>query len=349
MAVNSEIQSQAERRLAGIVMGEGDSIMSSGLVYCVVVTGGVVRVMIDDDRYDLARVMDSDLPGLVEHELMQLEGVSRVVVKPKPKSICIGEPVAGVKHVIGVHSVKGGVGKSTVTACLALAFARRGLRTGIVDADVYGPSVPLMFGVSEESEVDAATNKMNPIEVAGIKLMSVGMILPDDEPLIWRGNLVDEGMPQLFREVNWGQLDVLLIDMPPGTGDVPIAIARHVPLAGIITVTSPSILSTTDVRRGLEFFADVKVPLLGIIENMGLYQCDCGESIALFGSGAGSGLAEELGVDMLARLPFESAIVEASEQAGGLPETAGTLFDGAMQRVAMQLASMLDVEKEKVH
>lgn len=351
MVSNSDIEAQAEQILAGIMLSEEQSLLQSGLLYSIVATSGVVRVMIDDDVHDLPQIMDSNLPSLVEQELMQIDGVVRVVVKPKPKSICIGAPIAGVKHVVAVHSVKGGVGKSTVTAHLALALARAGLKVGLLDADVYGPSVPLMFAINEDAEVDELSNKMKPMEKEGLKLMSVGMMLPDDAPLLWRGNLVDEGIPQLFAEVQWGELDLLLIDMPPGTGDVPIAIARHVPLDGVLTITSASSLSVVDVRRGIEFFADVKVPLLGIIENMGVYQCDCGEAIALFGAAGGTALAQELGLDLLAQLPFAPEVVAAAEQEGGVAAMPAQGFTRAMDQLGAQLASKLQINlhKETLH
>lgn len=343
---NEQIPGGLEERvktvLRSIGVQGGEDIVSSGLVYGVVATSGVVRVLIDDDRFDLQQIMESELPALIEDQVGRLDGVTRVVVKPKPKSICTGGPIPGVRHIVGVHSVKGGVGKSTVTAYLALALARSGYRVGLLDADVYGPSAPILFGLSGEAEVDPESNTMLPFQSEGIRIMSLGFMLPDDEPLIWRGNLVDEGMPQLFREVRWGELDVLLIDMPPGTGDVPIAVARHAPLAGVLTVTAPSELSVVDVRRGLEFFADIKVPILGLIENMASYACDCGEVIPLFGRGAGKKLSEELGVPLLASLPFDEQLVAAGEEGRPLTEEKNNRFLEAMSKVAATVMMTLD-------
>lgn len=347
---DERIEAMAEAVLRGIEI-DGEDIVSSGLIYSVVATAGVVRVLIDDERVDLQQVMESNLPDLIQQQVSEAEGVVRVVVKPKPKSISVATPLKGVRHVIGVHSVKGGVGKSTMTAALALSLSRMGLTVGLLDADVYGPSVPLLFGVSGEPEVDAGSNKLMPVEVQGIRLMSVGFLLPDDEPLIWRGNLVDEGMPQLFADVNWGEMDVLLVDMPPGTGDVPIALARHVPLSGIVTVTAPSVLSVADVRRGLEFFADVQIPLLGLIENMSAYQCACGEVIPLFGAGAGRQLADELGLPLLAVVPFDEDVVAATEESR-LPSLAADR--GILEQVDAAASALISnltgsVGREVVH
>lgn len=309
---DAELEHSVEQALNGIVMEDERSIVEAGLIYAVVVIDGVVRVMIDDEQCDLAAVMASELPDLITQTVSAVAGVKRVVVKPRPKSISKARPIAGVRHVLGIHSVKGGVGKSTVTALLALQLASQGKRVGIVDADVYGPSIPLLFGVSGDLEADEETGQIVPKQAHGIQMVSLALMLPSDEPLIWRGNLVDEGFPQLLHDVKWGELDVLLLDMPPGTGDVVLAAAQQAPLAGVVAVTSPSALSQIDVIRGIEFFADVQVPVLGLVENMAGLSCDCGKVISIFSKG-GSQLAEKLGLPLLASLPFVPEVVQATE------------------------------------
>jgi len=334
---DARAEAAAEAALHSIILATeegGKDVLEAGIIYAVVVLDGVARVFFDDQANDLESVMASDLPRLVEETLLAIDGIRRVVVKPRPRSIARVSRLPGVDCVIGIHSVKGGVGKSTVCAGLALALAKQGLSVGLLDADAYGPSAGLIFGLAGEAQTDRSGTKIEPVVSCGVKIMSLAFLLPDDEPLIWRGNLVDEGIAQLFSEVAWGELDVLLVDMPPGTGDIPIAVAANSPLSGIIAVTAPSKLSVMDVKRGLEFFADIRVPILGLVENMASYTCDCGEVIPLFGSGGGALLQQGLGIPLLASLPFSEAVVQAGESG------AVGLFDDANSELGIIFAKL---------
>lgn len=215
-------------------------------------------------------------------------------------------------HVIAVSSGKGGVGKSTLSVNLAVALARRGLRVGIMDADVYGPNLPLMFGVNAPPPV--VDEKIQPLEAHGVKVMSLGFLIEREQPAIWRGPIVMKIVTQFLRDVNWGQLDVFLVDMPPGTGDAQLSLVQATQVRGALIVTTPQQVATGDALRGAMMFQRVNVPVLGIIENMSWFECPhCGKPTALFGSGGGKALAEELQLDLLGQVPLYPRIVEGGD------------------------------------
>jgi ATP-binding protein involved in chromosome partitioning len=210
----------------------------------------------------------------------------------------------GVRDIIAVGSAKGGVGKSTVAANLALALARLGQRVGLLDADVYGPSLPIMFGIGGRPQVTDA-KRIVPIERYGLRLMSIGFFLDESSPVIWRGPLVMGLVRQFLKDVEWGDLDLLVVDMPPGTGDAQLTLVQQVPLSGAIMVTTPQEVATLDVQRGIAMFEQVKTPVLGIIENMSVYECPrCGTQDAVFGSGGGARIAQQFGVPLLGQIPL---------------------------------------------
>ncbi len=220
--------------------------------------------------------------------------------------------VPGVKHVIAVSSGKGGVGKSTVAANLACALALTGARVGLLDADLYGPNIPMMMGSAKGPE--QRDGKIIPAESYGVKLISMAFLVPEETPLIWRGPMVHQYLQAFFRDVEWGELDYLLIDLPPGTGDVQLSLSQMVPLAGAVTVTTPQEVALHDVRKGMAMFQKVNVPLLGIIENMSYFVCaHCGERTEIFSHGGGEGAAEKLGVPFLGRIPIDPAIREGGD------------------------------------
>jgi ATP-binding protein involved in chromosome partitioning len=215
--------------------------------------------------------------------------------------------IPGVKHVIAVSSGKGGVGKSTVAANLACALAQAGAKVGLLDADLYGPNIPMMMGSTTGPE--QKDGKIVPVESYGVKLISMAFLVPEEAPLVWRGPMVHQYLQAFFRDVLWGELDYLLIDLPPGTGDVQLSLAQMVPLAGAITVTTPQEVALYDVRKGMAMFQKVNVPLLGIVENMSHFVCGhCGERTDIFSSGGGERAAEKLSVPFLGRIPIDPAI-----------------------------------------
>jgi ATP-binding protein involved in chromosome partitioning len=220
--------------------------------------------------------------------------------------------VPGVKYVIAVSSGKGGVGKSTVAVNLSVALAQSGARVGLMDADVYGPNIPMMMGVTQPPTQE--DGKIKPAESYGVKLISMGFFVPEETAVVWRGPMIHTAIQQFFRDVVWGELDYLLIDLPPGTGDAQLTISQLVPLSGAITVTTPQEVSLHDVRKGMMMFQKVNVPLLGIIENMSFYVCaHCGTREEIFSHGGGERAAEKLGIPFLGRIPIDPAIREGGD------------------------------------
>jgi ATP-binding protein involved in chromosome partitioning len=216
-------------------------------------------------------------------------------------------PIAGVKNLIAVGSGKGGVGKTTVSVNLAAGLASLGYRTGLMDADVYGPNVPLMMGINRTPMANG--ERIQPLEQFGVKLMSMGFLNPGDKPLVWRGPMLHSVIQQFLRGVDWGELDYLIIDLPPGTGDVALSLIQTAPISGAIVVTTPSDVSLEDARKAIHMFHQVKVPILGIVENMSFLSCPhCHERIDVFSHGGGSRTAREMGVHFLAELPLDPQV-----------------------------------------
>ncbi|MCW8981666.1 MAG: Mrp/NBP35 family ATP-binding protein [Altibacter sp.] len=323
----------------------GPDVVSAGQVYDVVATGGAIRVLLDPLTIseDLQEALAEVITPLVE----ALPGVERVVVKPRPISIAKKDSLPGIRRVLGVHSGKGGVGKSTLTVNLAVALAAQGFSVGLLDADVYGPSVPTLLGVSGRAEMTETGDQIEPRNACGVRMMSLGLLLPEEQALIWRGSLIDEGLPQLFYDVNWGELDILLVDLPPGTSDVHLAVAQSVTLSGVITVTSPGQVAIDDVKRGLEMFADLAVPCLGLVENMAGVSCrKCGHVGALFGEGGATELANLTGLPLLASLPFMPGVAVGSDE--GHPVAQDTSGDGAyFHDLANRVADVLKLVESK--
>lgn len=228
-----------------------------------------------------------------------------------------GTMLQGVKNIIAVASGKGGVGKSTVASNLALALAKCGSKVGLLDADIYGPSIPTMFGIHEKPDVNEM-QQIIPLESLGIKLMSIGFLSPDDAPVIWRGPMVHGILQQFLTKVDWGHLDYLVIDLPPGTGDAQLSLTQSAPISGAVIVTTPQEVSLIDARKGLKMFEKVKVPVLGIVENMSYFICpDCDKRHNIFRTGGGERTAKELHVPFLGEIPIDAEVVEAGD--AGIP------------------------------
>lgn len=222
----------------------------------------------------------------------------------------------GVKHIIAVASGKGGVGKSTVSANLSVTLAQSGAKVGLMDADIYGPNIPMMMGVPEPPQKEG--DKIKPAEAHGVKIMSMGFFVPEETAIVWRGPMVHTAIQQFFRDVLWGDLDYLLVDLPPGTGDAQLSLSQIVPLTGVVTVTTPQEVALYDVRKGLMMFKKVNVPLLGVIENMSFFVCGhCGERTEIFAFAGGERAAQKFEIPFLGRIPLDPAIREGGDT--GMP------------------------------
>ena len=261
-------------------------------------------------RDQLARELTEQLKGLPGVEQVVVD----IAVKIRTHTVQPGlKPLAQIKNIIAVASGKGGVGKSTVAANLALALQAEGARVGILDADIYGPSQTRMLGIRSAPEAKDE-NHMLPLDGHGLQVMSAGALVEEETPMIWRGPMVTRALEQLLSETSWHDLDYLLVDMPPGTGDIQLTLAQKVPVSGAVIVTTPQDIALQDARKGLKMFEKVNVDVLGIIENMGLHICsNCGHEEPIFGSGGGQAMANQYGVHLLGSLPLDITIREQTD------------------------------------
>ena len=324
------------------------NIVDLGLVSEVVIAGGAVTFAL---TVDPARARELEpMREAAEKAVQQLDGVERVMVAltaekaaagggpsapppqaprqaPPPGDLAPPPPmgggqappqraagVPGVKAIVAVASGKGGVGKSTTAVNLALGLQANGHKVGVLDADIYGPSLPRLLGITGRPEpVQGKTLK--PMQGYGLNVMSMGFLVEEDTPMIWRGPMVMSALTQMLREVEWGDLDVLIVDMPPGTGDAQLTMAQQVPLAGAVIVSTPQDLALIDARKGLNMFRKVDVPVLGIVENMSYFECPkCGERSEIFGHGGARLEAEKLGMDFLGEVPLDMEVRLRSDQ-----------------------------------
>jgi ATP-binding protein involved in chromosome partitioning len=321
-------------------------------------SGRVSEILIDAGRVTFAiAVTPAEAPGFeairrqAEAAVRALPGVTQVLVgltaerppgsAPAPRPPAMGAPqpapppgapqrrpagppapqqIPGVKHVVAVASGKGGVGKSTLACNLALSLKAQGLSVGLLDADIYGPSVPKLFGLGQQKPRVISGRILEPLDGFGVKVMSIGFLVEEDSAMIWRGPMVMSAITQMLREVAWGDLDVLVVDMPPGTGDAQLTMAQATPLAGAVVVSTPQDLALIDARRGVAMFKKVEIPILGIVENMATFVCPhCGTESHIFGHGGARHEAETLGVPFLGEVPLHMAIRETSD--AGRPVT----------------------------
>src|SRR5438093_3505406 len=280
--------------------------------------------------------------------VMQLPGVSAVDVQMSARvREAVGadggrQPLPGVKNVIAVGAGKGGVGKTTVAVNLAIALAKCGGKVGIIDADIYGPNVPIMLAMKAQLTTDG--KKIVPAEKYGLQVISMGFLTGDDAPIIWRGPMLHGALQQFFREVAWSNLDYLVVDLPPGTGDVALSLSQTVPVAGAIVVTTPQQVSLADSRRAIAMYKKLNIPPLGVIENMSHFVCtECGHEADIFGHGGGEAMANELGIPFVGRIPIYQPIREGSDSGVPLmisePESpAGRALMAAAERTAAQVS-----------
>ncbi len=289
----------------------GKDIVSLNMVRNLVVHDGLVALTVLVSSPNHPRL--GEIESSVRAELTKLPGVTEVQVKfaaPGPQAHPGGAdkaPIPGVKNLIAVASGKGGVGKTTVAVNLAVAMARLGSRVGLMDADVYGPNVPLMMGTSETPQ--ARGDRILPLESYGVRMMSMGFLNPGDRPVIWRGPMLHSVIQQFIRNVEWGELDYLVVDLPPGTGDVQLTLLQTVPITGAIVVTTPSDVALEDARKAIAMFRQVKAEVLGVVENMSYFVCPhCGKQVDVFSHGGGERLAQQFGVPFLGHVPLDPDI-----------------------------------------
>jgi ATP-binding protein involved in chromosome partitioning len=246
------------------------------------------------------------------------------------------KPLANVKNIVAVASGKGGVGKSTTAANLALAWTAQGARVGLLDADIYGPSQPQMMGLAGLKPQTADGKHILPLRAHGVEVMSIGFMIDPEQPMAWRGPMVTQALSQLLGETQWGELDYLVVDMPPGTGDIQLTLAQRVPVSGAIIVTTPQDIALLDARKGLKMFEKVEVRVLGVVENMSVHVCsNCGHSEHIFGSGGGARMAQQYGVQLLGELPLD---VHIREEADGGSPTVVAEPTSARARAYLQMA-----------
>ncbi len=250
--------------------------------------------------------------------LTEIDGIDEVEVNISSKIVIHAvqkgvQPIQGVKNIVAVASGKGGVGKSTTTVNLALALAKEGASVAVLDADIYGPSMPRMLGISGKPESEDGQS-LEPLVNYAIQTMSIGFLIDDDTPMIWRGPMVTQALEQLFKDTRWKDVDYLVVDLPPGTGDVQLTLAQKIPVSGAVIVTTPQDIALLDARKGLKMFEKVNVPVLGVVENMSTHICsNCGHEERIFGEGGGQRMSEEENVDLLGALPLNMSIRQLAD------------------------------------
>jgi ATP-binding protein involved in chromosome partitioning len=287
------------------------SILSLNLVRSLVVRDGAISLVVSLLRPEESyrQVLERNIRAAIE----RLQGVQSLDLKfeattPGGRRLQEKQPIVGVKNLVAVASGKGGVGKTTVAVNLAIALEKMGAKVGLLDADVYGPNVPLMLGSTAQPQA-IAENVIIPVQAYGMKMISMGLLNPGDRPLIWRGPMLHGVMQQFLRSVQWGELDYLIIDLPPGTGDVQLSLVQSVVLSGAVLVTTPSIVALADVRKAIEMFRQVNVEILGIVENMSYFSCPhCEGRIDVFGHGEGAHMAKTFGVPLLGEIEIDPQI-----------------------------------------
>lgn len=346
--------------ISDIALPQGGTLGQADLIRALTIDQETVRFVLEVENAATAQAM-APVEAEARARLERIPGVAKVQIvmtapaKPAPPKAVSGQGAApslkigghptpqvgpqaipGVRHIIAVGSGKGGVGKSTVTSNLAVALARAGRKVGLLDADIYGPSQPRMMGVSGRP-ASPDGQRIDPMHAHGVTVMSIGLMLKEGEALVWRGPMLMGALQQLLQQVNWGELDVLLIDLPPGTGDVQLSLCQKAPVTGAIIVSTPQDVALLDARRAIDMFGKLKTPVLGLVENMSTYICPkCGHEAHLFGHGGVAAEAEALNLPFLGALPLELEVRLAGDS--GRPVALG---DGAVSEAYARLADRL--------
>jgi ATP-binding protein involved in chromosome partitioning len=359
--------------------GVKGNIVEAGLVTkeSIAINGHKVVVSVNvppDCTADLKK-LKSDIEHCLKDNMKQVENLLVVLTAENGGSVEVGGPtqappklrsepapnpgvpgpdmrpaqsaIPGIKHIVAVASGKGGVGKSTSAVNIAASLRGLGFKVGLLDADIYGPSIPRLLDITDRPNI--VNDRVIPIEKYGMKIMSMGFFMEEDNPVIWRGPMVVSALMQLTREVEWGELDFLVLDMPPGTGDAQLTMAQQTPLSGAVIISTPQDLALIDARKGLKMFKDVDVPILGIVENMSSFVCpNCGEVSEIFGSGGAEADARRLGVGFLGAIPLHMTIREQSDAGKPLIVAEPDGVHAKMyQKVALQVATLLGEAEEE--
>ncbi len=332
------------------------SVPIPGMPHTIGEVGRVLRAETDGDK----TVVDIDLGFPAKRVLPEIDAAVRqaleqaqtadgleLIIQSKIRAHVVQKtlkPLDNVRNIIAIASGKGGVGKSTTAVNLALALADEGATVGMLDADIYGPSQPLMLGLSGERPTSEDGESMDPLIAHGLQVMSIGFLVDTDQPMIWRGPMVTSALNQLLQQTRWNDLDYLIVDMPPGTGDIQLTLSQQVPVSGAVIVTTPQDIALLDARRGLQMFRKVSVPVLGVIENMSTHVCsNCGHEEAIFGSGGGQLMADDFEIELLGQLPLDSSIREQTDSGSptviSAPESPqAEAYRAAARRMAARLA-----------
>jgi ATP-binding protein involved in chromosome partitioning len=313
-AIREKLSSYTDPYLSQ-TLAEAKAVESVTLQSGVVSVGLVLGFPCADYVAELKTALQNHLQPLLGQCRLDLTLRAQITAHAVQRTL---KPLGNVKNIVAVASGKGGVGKSTTAANLALAWAAQGAKVGLLDADIYGPSQPLMMGLSGAKPVSADGKHLTPLRAHGVEVMSIGFMIDQEQPMAWRGPMVTQALTQLLGETNWGELDYLVVDMPPGTGDIQLTLAQRVPVSGAVIVTTPQDIALLDARKGLKMFEKVEVRVLGVVENMSVHVCSqCGHVEHVFGSGGGARMATQYGVQLLGELPLDIRIREDAD--GGAP------------------------------
>jgi ATP-binding protein involved in chromosome partitioning len=336
LAALSKIQDpDLHRDIVSLGFVQNIKINNADIAFDIVLTTPACPVK--DQMRDEALKLVGGLPGVSKVDVNMTSNVTKGTSQVRE------DYIPNVKNAIAVSSGKGGVGKSTVSATLAVALTQMGAKVGIMDADIYGPNIPIIMGTQKPPTQQG--DKLIPAESHGVKLMSMGFLVPEDQAIVWRGPMIHGAIQQFLRDVEWGELDYLLVDLPPGTGDAQLSISQLVPLTGAVIVTTPQNVALHDAKKGLAMFQKVNVPMIGLVENMSYFQCPhCDERTEIFSSGGGEKAAEKLGIPFLGAVPIDSA-VRAGGDAGvpillSDPDTASAQ---AFMKIAQAMAAQISI------